>query len=66
MNLRYLHDVSLTRFYSAGVGRTGTFIAVDYLLQHLDSHDYVDIYGIVYKMRMQRNCMVQTKVSEQL
>ena len=49
-------------FYSAGVGRTGTFIAVDYLLQHLNNHDYVDIFGLVYNMRLQRTFMVQTEV----
>ena len=51
------------RFYSAGVGRTGTFIAVDQLLQHLKQHQYVDIFGLVYEMRKQRTLMVQAKVS---
>ena len=50
-------------FYSAGVGRTGTFIAVDQLLQHLKQHQYVDIFGLVHEMRNQRTLMVQTEVS---
>jgi len=50
-------------FCSAGVGRTGAFLAVDYLLQHLKHHDYVDIYGLVYAMRLQRIFMVQTEVN---
>ncbi|XP_076806497.1 receptor-type tyrosine-protein phosphatase eta-like isoform X2 [Clavelina lepadiformis] len=46
---------------SAGVGRTGTFIAMDRLLQHMKDHDYVDIFGIVHEMRMCRTSMVQNK-----
>lgn len=36
---------------SAGVGRSGTFIALDRLLQHIKMYDYVDIFNIVYTMR---------------
>ncbi|XP_071499762.1 phosphatidylinositol phosphatase PTPRQ-like isoform X1 [Diadema antillarum] len=46
---------------SAGVGRTGTFIVLDRLLQHIEQYDYVDIMGIVCEMRMHRNFMVQTE-----
>nr|XP_039263207.1 receptor-type tyrosine-protein phosphatase beta-like [Styela clava] len=46
---------------SAGVGRTGTFIAMDRLLQNIHDNTYVDIYGIVYEMRMHRVYMVQTE-----
>ncbi|XP_051899348.1 receptor-type tyrosine-protein phosphatase H-like isoform X3 [Pristis pectinata] len=46
---------------SAGVGRTGTLIALDYLMQQIEKEAVVDVYGIVYKMRMNRTCMVQTE-----
>ncbi|KAI8488819.1 hypothetical protein Bbelb_333370, partial [Branchiostoma belcheri] len=47
---------------SAGVGRTGTFIALDRLLQDIeDGHDKVDIFGIVSEMRKHRVFMVQTE-----
>ncbi|XP_064628481.1 tyrosine-protein phosphatase 10D-like isoform X2 [Lineus longissimus] len=46
---------------SAGVGRSGTFITLDRLTQHMKQHDYVDIYGTVYEMRMHRRYMVQTE-----
>lgn len=46
---------------SAGVGRTGTFVTLDTLLQQLDN-DTLDIYGIVYRLRMNRVLMVQTEV----
>lgn len=47
---------------SAGVGRTGTFIALDRILQQLDSKDSVDIYGAVNDLRLHRVHMVQTEV----
>ncbi|KAL6480650.1 hypothetical protein MHYP_G00116830 [Metynnis hypsauchen] len=46
---------------SAGVGRTGTFIALDRVLQQLDTKDTVDIYGAVFDMRLHRSHMVQTE-----
>jgi len=47
---------------SAGVGRTGTFIALDVLTQQLQQEDVVDIFAVVYQMRMSRVLMVQTEV----
>ncbi|KYO36656.1 receptor-type tyrosine-protein phosphatase O isoform A [Alligator mississippiensis] len=46
---------------SAGVGRTGTFIALDRLLQHIHDHEFVDILGLVSDMRSHRMSMVQTE-----
>ncbi|KAK1169237.1 hypothetical protein AOXY_G10206 [Acipenser oxyrinchus oxyrinchus] len=46
---------------SAGVGRTGTFISLDRVLQQLDSKDTVDIYGSVSELRLHRAHMVQTE-----
>ena len=46
---------------SAGVGRTGTWICVDRLLQHIRDHDEVDIFGTVLEMRQYRCNMVQTE-----
>ena len=47
--------------YSAGVGRSGTFIALDRILQGIRKYDVVDIFGIVYEMRKERVWMVQTE-----
>ncbi|XP_041442217.1 phosphatidylinositol phosphatase PTPRQ-like [Xenopus laevis] len=44
---------------SAGVGRTGLFVALDHLVQHINHHDFVDIYGLVAELRSERMCMVQ-------
>uniref|UniRef100_A0A9J8BSQ4 protein-tyrosine-phosphatase n=1 Tax=Cyprinus carpio carpio TaxID=630221 RepID=A0A9J8BSQ4_CYPCA len=46
---------------SAGVGRTGTFIAIDHLIFQIERDSMVDIYGIVNDMRMHRPLMVQTE-----
>ncbi|KAI5100613.1 receptor-type tyrosine-protein phosphatase eta precursor, partial [Silurus meridionalis] len=46
---------------SAGVGRTGTLIALDHLIFQIERESMVDIYGIIYNMRMHRPLMVQTE-----
>ena len=48
---------------SAGVGRTGTFIAVDIALEQAKKEGVVDIAGVVNRLRKQRMKMVQTLVS---
>ena len=53
--------------YSAGVGRTGTYIALENLIQ--EAHDEkmgapaVDVFTCVNKLRTQRMNMVQVAVS---
>lgn len=50
--------------YSAGVGRTGTYIGIDAMIESLEAEGRVDIYGYVAKLRRQRCLMVQVEVSE--
>ena len=47
---------------SAGVGRTGTFITIDNVLEQVSKEGVVDISGTVIKIRQQRMKMVQTVV----
>ncbi|KZC11346.1 60S ribosomal protein L10a [Dufourea novaeangliae] len=44
---------------SAGIGRTGTLIAIDILLQHLRDNRRLDVFGTVYRLRHHRINMVQ-------
>jgi len=46
---------------SAGIGRTGTFIALDILTEQGEELGYVDPFGCVNTLRNQRVSMVQTK-----
>lgn len=45
---------------SAGVGRTGTIIALDIVMQRLKNESKINIYETVKKLRFQRMKMVQT------
>uniref|UniRef100_A0A0C9RSG0 protein-tyrosine-phosphatase n=1 Tax=Fopius arisanus TaxID=64838 RepID=A0A0C9RSG0_9HYME len=44
---------------SAGIGRTGTLIAIDILLQHIKENRKLDVFGTVYRLRHHRINMVQ-------
>ena len=50
-------------YSSAGIGRTGTLIALDILLDQMDAEGAVDIKQCVTQLRQQRTQMVQTVVS---
>uniref|UniRef100_A0A8C8B8N4 protein-tyrosine-phosphatase n=1 Tax=Otus sunia TaxID=257818 RepID=A0A8C8B8N4_9STRI len=51
---------------SAGIGRTGTFIALDFLLKMGKAEGKVDVFQCVQRLREQRVSMVQTKVRSYL
>ncbi|CAD5215307.1 unnamed protein product [Bursaphelenchus xylophilus] len=46
---------------SAGVGRSGTFVALDRLIQNIEVGKPLDVFGTVFEMRMQRCHMVQNE-----
>ncbi|XP_055956224.1 receptor-type tyrosine-protein phosphatase S-like [Patella vulgata] len=45
---------------SAGIGRTGTFLALDYLIEEGKAEDSVDVIKCISQMRTERVNMVQT------
>jgi len=55
--------MSLVCDCSAGVGRTGTYLAIDYLLSEAISEGYVNVYKHVKDLRAQRMHCVQTLVT---
>ena len=57
------NDVCVCVMCSAGVGRTGTLITVDRVLDQIAKERVVDIAGVVQHLRGQRMKMVQNPVS---
>ena len=47
---------------SAGVGRTGTFITLDSMMERIKTEDSINIFEFVSNLRKQRVLMVQTSV----
>ena len=47
---------------SAGVGRSGTMIAIDAMMQRLKTKGDVNIYEFMYSMRCDRPYMIQNLV----
>uniref|UniRef100_A0A671KZJ7 Receptor-type tyrosine-protein phosphatase epsilon n=1 Tax=Sinocyclocheilus anshuiensis TaxID=1608454 RepID=A0A671KZJ7_9TELE len=45
---------------SAGVGRTGTFIVIDALIDMMYAEKMVDVFGFVSRIREQRSQLIQT------
>ena len=62
MHQKYIHTICKIDF-SAGVGRTGAYIAIDSLLEQAKQEDQVDVFGFTALMRSNRVNMIQTVVS---
>ena len=48
-------------YFSAGVGRTGVFIALSIVLERLQNEEAIDLFQTVRTLRTQRPGMVQTE-----
>lgn len=56
-------DAACPFWQSAGVGRTGTLVALDSLVMELDEEGQASIFNIICDLRHQRNFLVQSLVS---
>ena len=60
-----VHDI-ISFLFSAGIGRTGTFIALDYILEEGATEQTVDVKDYVMSLRHQRGKSIQTRVRRNL
>lgn len=57
------NTLCLLLFHSAGVGRTGTFIVIDSMIDMMHMEQRLDVFGFVSRIREQRCQLIQTDVS---
>ena len=61
--LHVLYVLRIQYSHSAGVGRTGTFMTLDTMMERLKERDDINIFEFITEMRTQRTQMVQALVS---
>lgn len=62
-DFQYYDTPPLVVHCSAGVGRSGTFIVLDSMMERMKVEESLDIYAFIIEMRKKRALMVQTEVS---
>ena len=64
VTVQYVIIIALSSHFSAGVGRTGTYIAIDAMMQRLKAKDDLNVFEYLLSMRGDRPFMVLNLVSE--
>ena len=57
-------NIPLLVHCSAGVGRTGTFVMLDIMMDRLKAEESINVYEVLRQLRSKRMYMVQTQVSQ--
>ena len=57
-------NIPLLVHCSAGVGRTGTFVMLDVMMDRLKAEESINVYEVLRQLRSKRMYMVQTQVSQ--
>ena len=61
--MKQVIHITCNIYKSAGIGRTGTYIALDVLYENGQETGFVDVKEFTEKMRENRMNMIQTVVS---
>ena len=62
LSLRFSISLWHISHYSAGIGRSGTFLALDYLADQAETEGYVNVFQCAQNLRHQRVNMIQNQV----
>ncbi len=60
-NVRHVYFVFFFNELSAGVGRTGAYIAIDSLIENINNKKNIDVFNKVLEIRLYRVSMVQNQ-----